>query len=328
MRHAAPTVWTYDLEHSICPRLSAYGETLYLAVPGGYVNALRLATGRPVWPSRHAAAMGFALAPVGTRYRTVCVSDRGAICALDQHTGQVLWEVETGAAVRCPPLVLGGTVVAGDDAGMLLALDLNDGVELWRFSAGAAINSGCVLVAGTVVFGTADGRVFGLSAATGQRRWSVLLDGPVLAPVTAAGAKAVVVTDSGRVALLDVVGGYVTATTSLPAAGTVRLLPLSLDGRICVATAEGWLVCYSASDLSPVWRTRFPRGITGGPALLRNGLYCGDGAGRVVVVDVDTGRGQRAWDTGTAPIGSVVTAGGLVAVGLGDGRILAYQAPR
>jgi outer membrane protein assembly factor BamB len=328
LRHATATLWSHDLGRSICPRLSAAGETLYLAAPGGHADALRLSTGHPVWPSPHAAAMGFALAPVGTRYRVICVSDCGSISALDRHTGQVLWEVETGAAVRCTPLAMGGTVVVGDDAGTVLALDLNDGVEIWRFSAGAAISGGCALVGRTVVCGTADGRVLGLSAATGQRRWSVLLDGPVLAPVTAAGAKVVAASASGSIVLLDAAGGYVTATAPVPFAGTVRVRPLHLDGRVYVATAEGWLASYSASDLTPLWRTRLESGITGGPVILGGRVFCGDRTGRVVSLDATTGRGRRRWRTGASPVGSVVAVGDLVVVGLGDGRVVAYQAAR
>lgn len=66
-----------------------------------------------------------------------CV-DEGAVYALSENTGEVLWHYVTGGRVDSPPTVYQGTVLFGSADGHVYCLRLNDGELIWQCMAARA----------------------------------------------------------------------------------------------------------------------------------------------------------------------------------------------
>lgn len=324
-RRPMPLAWAHEAARAAPPLLSAAGQSLYVASPGSRIEALRTSTGRALWPTQPDAPTTMVVPPVPTRYRIICVSDAGAIWALDRRTGQEVWRVETGAPVRCVPLVSGGTVLVGNDDGVLLALDTSSGVERWRFAAGAAINSRCVVGGGGIVFAAADGRIYGLDPRTGRERWTQPLGAPVLADLALVGSQVVAITEAGEVNTISPESGLRAAKALLPDAGVSRFRPLAADGQVIIASAEGWLSCYAVRDLALVWQRKAAAGIGGAPVLLGERLYCPTMSGWIRSVDPTSGRARRGWRAGPSGTMSLLVADDLLLAALPGGRIAAYR---
>ena len=115
----------------------------------------------------------------------------GMVRAVDAESGQPKWEAFTGGALRLPPTVADGRVLAGSGDGWVYAWEATTGRQLWRFRAapverripvygqlmstwpaasGVLVEDSVAYVAAGIV--NYDGtHVYALDAATGRLKW-------------------------------------------------------------------------------------------------------------------------------------------------------------
>jgi|LWDU01.1.fsa_nt_gi outer membrane protein assembly factor BamB len=109
------------------------------------------------------------------------IADRkGQVIALDQQTGETLWEVETELPIS------GGLEVgyenlffATTDADVV-ALKLNDGETSWTAQVSSEVLSVPRFSEGLLVVRSIDGAISTMDAATGEEQWSYIRDVPAL----------------------------------------------------------------------------------------------------------------------------------------------------
>lgn len=91
-------------------------------------------------------------------------NDNGCLYGLDMETGDRLWRLETGGAVRSSPGVAArsGAAYVGSRDGRLYALDARTGKRLFAFETGGAVDSSPCVADGVVYFGSDDGHVYAL----------------------------------------------------------------------------------------------------------------------------------------------------------------------
>ena len=112
-------------------------------------------------------------------------SREGTLLALDELTGQVLWEHELGGAVasrpaltwlpgdpksgpgKTPPDVL----LVGTDNGEMVAIDLGNHELLWRYQTDGKIRNNAVTFEGVVYVVNSRDQVFALDLRSGSWRW-------------------------------------------------------------------------------------------------------------------------------------------------------------
>ena len=327
-------VWREDLGARGPVQFAPHQGVLYCALAGGRADALRIADGERLWPAPIKRPLAFGVPPAAAGDRVVYVNDAGAVLCVARDGGQVIWEVETDAPTRCPPLIHEGLLYVGTDDGTVLALGLLDGIERRRTRAPAAVNSGFVVVRGTLIFGTADGRALGVRVADGKPApWRArTVHTPVFGTPIALGARAAIPTDGGRVYLLNPLTGAVDAWAELPGVGLVRAAPVADDDALYVATTDGWMAAYDVSAprlsgrLETRWTRRIGTAVSAGPVLHDGHLYCADGARSVLALAADTGKVRLRRRCPAKPQGSLAVAEGLVLIGMADGRVVAFRA--
>jgi hypothetical protein len=122
---------------------------------------------------------------------------------------------------------------------------------------------------GTVYQATADG-VIALSAADGSARWSARLGAAPVAPPLVLEAGILVATEAPGLALLDLRGGGVVASRTLPGRPTA---PTVSGGVLLVGTDHGMVATFDARTLAPRWRRYFRHAVTAPPLVVGRRVY-------------------------------------------------------
>ncbi|MCL1796480.1 MAG: PQQ-binding-like beta-propeller repeat protein, partial [Clostridia bacterium] len=191
--------------------LAAYGEHAYVATVGGVLKSIDMNTMTVDWAKDLGGATYAALA-INVRGEgdpllyAVSVTETGAsiIRCINAKTGDPVWEVKGGSAVKASPLVgegsLKGTVyfTAPD---RIMALDGLTGALQWETPLEGAVATSPIAVydgeeTGVVIQGDAAG-LHVIDGGTGEIRYSLPLDGAVVGSPAAFDDLIVVITESG-----------------------------------------------------------------------------------------------------------------------------------
>ncbi len=84
------------------------------------------------------------------------------VMAVDIETQEIIWEFETGGAVRSSPALTGSALLVGSEDGKLYALDTDTGEKLWDYQTGGKISSSPAVVDGVVYVGSFDGKLYAI----------------------------------------------------------------------------------------------------------------------------------------------------------------------
>jgi outer membrane protein assembly factor BamB len=84
----------------------------------------------------------------------------GALYALDQETGSILWNSEGLSRIYTSPVVSGDTVIQAAPDGTFYGFDAATGEERWRFSLDVTITTSPVLAGDTFYVPTAEGTLY------------------------------------------------------------------------------------------------------------------------------------------------------------------------
>lgn len=310
--HRGPTLYT--------PHFALGGASLYVTWPDGHLEALRLADGGLHGDSpRLSQPEPFNGPPVYSDQVVYFASDLGVVRAVRSTTGAVLWELQTGSAVRGQPLLDGPRLYFANDAGSVYCLVATDGTQAWRTDLSAAVADAVARVGEVLVAASTDGRVYGLHPGDGHVLWQRPLGEPVFAPVTAADPLCVVGTDLGTAYLLEARSGEV--VQSYQTRGMIRTPAAVSPGAICFGSTDGWLRVVSRDGKTPLWSYHLGGPVSIGP-LFAQGLFYAASDKRLVAMHPDTGRVAQIWRYPSLA-GSLVPSSDFVYVGSSEGRIIA-----
>lgn len=193
-------LWSLETDGRIRSTPAVAGNAVVVGSADGSVHAARATDGRPLWrwdsPGRalDSGAFGFdrktvQSSPAIGDGRVYVGTRSGSLYALDQATGEELWESSHGTSwVNGSPAVADGRVFAGSSDGRFLqAVDAETGEELWRRDSGVIWTSAAV-VGRRVHFAESNGVIRALDVATGETLWGTVLPVDVWAsPVVADG---------------------------------------------------------------------------------------------------------------------------------------------
>ena len=165
------------------------GERVYVADGGGHVRAFDWTQRRLpferfyVWSRIHLFAWGimdtlpkqrgfvwffresngeFVTTPVVAWGRVYAASLSGSLFALDQDTGEEVWEFEAQDSFEASPSVVGDVLFAGDSGGRLYAIDAITGSRRWVVDLGSGITSTPVFAEQLLYVTTRDGILYAL----------------------------------------------------------------------------------------------------------------------------------------------------------------------
>jgi outer membrane protein assembly factor BamB len=199
---------------------AAQGDSVFVAYNSGEIFGLRVQNGRMSWSySLASAAQVGALPaiadirglPVVDRGRLYAISHSGRFAAIDQRTGERVWEADIGGIDT--PVVSGDAVFVYGSNGQLIALARSNGRILWAKAlpkyvdpedkdSDALIWAGPVLAGGKLWMVNSQGKMASFSSQDGSAETKIDLGDPLyLSPLVVDRAFYVVTDDGTLIAL-------------------------------------------------------------------------------------------------------------------------------
>ena len=254
-----------SLESSIIEMMSTSDED-ETALPHELEEIAEQVTLTPVWQETVTKGQGgrfLKLEMVLSEGKLLVADHEGLLIALDQKTGDRLWEVETELPISGGLSVGFEHVFFGTTDADVVALKLNDGDTAWTTQVSSEVLSTPRFSDGLLVVRSIDGAVTTLDAATGEERWSYVRDVPAL---SLRGTSSPVIKSGG------VISGYA-------------------NGKLVVLRLKDGLQIWETSVAVPRGRGALSRmvDVDSDPLAGERFIYAATFNGGVVAVDVRTG---------------------------------------
>jgi outer membrane protein assembly factor BamB len=232
----------------------------------------------------------------------------GVLLAIDHATGVPAWSANRDATVAP---VSTGLHLAGASGANAWALDAATGRTRWQHDLGAVVILPPVSADTGLLFLTAANDAVLLAVDDGRELWRQPINGRAMSVAAAAGGRAWIGLDDGRLLAMQTSTGAIRWTRTLPGAAFVMT---PLGDRLLVGSADNFLYALRDKDGGTAWRWR-----TGGDVV---GAATAD-ARRVYFVSldatlraIDLRHGDLRWQRPLAarPVGGPAFAGDVLVV--------------
>jgi outer membrane protein assembly factor BamB/orotate phosphoribosyltransferase len=275
-------------------------------------------------------------APVLDDRRIFFGSDAGIFRALDQETGEVLWEYAVGPhpsekGILSSPALHDGVVYFGAYDGNVYALDAVSGDVRWMYAEADWVGSSPSLAPdlGLLFIGLEFGLIFkrggiaAISLHTGKRMWvdrtpALTHGSPLYIP-----EEGMVVVGSND----GVVYAYAAKTGELRwryQTGSDVKASFAYDPKrrlIVFGSMDAKCYALAARDGSPVFARQTEGGIYSTPLVHEDTAYVASLDKRLYAIDLDTGQDRWVYSTSGRIFSSPVFAEGSIWIGSNDGRV-------
>jgi outer membrane protein assembly factor BamB len=193
------------------------------------------------------------------------------------------------------PVIEGQVMYVASNNGLVVALDKSTGKTIWKEDLDLPISGGVGVGSGSVLVGTSDGEVFQLSAGDGSIQWSSSVHG-----VTLRGTSTPII--EGRLAIAAFANG--------------KVMALDLSTGAIRWEARG-IIAQGRSEIDRIVD------IDGNMLLVGNILYAVGYQGRLVAVDVTTGR--KMWQQEASSYVGLDQGFGNIYVADATGSVVAFH---
>ena len=237
---------------------------------------------------------------------------------------------------KLQPVISGTTIYAASADGEVKAINRDNGKVLWKADLDTSLSGGVGHYDDALFLGSSDGSVLKISASGGELLWSTRLQGEVLAPPQGDGRVVVAQTYDGKLQGLDFDSGeklwtYDSNVPVLTIRGTNT--PILNNNMVYVGFANGRVLAFNAETGAVLWEVRvaISQGrseierivdVDGTMALVGSELYAASYQGRVVAIDVSSGR--KIWQKDVSSFSGVSQGFGNVYVTDENGTLSAY----
>ena len=234
------------------------------------------------------------------------------------------------------PVLQGEKIYAASANGEVYSIDRRTGKKHWDVELETSLSGGVGVYESSLFVGGSDGSVMRLSADNGELLWSTRVTGEVLAPPQADGRVVVAQTYDGKLHGLDYASGeklwaYDSNVPVLTVRGTST--PILRNNVVYAGFANGRVLAFNADSGDLKWEVRvaISQGrseierivdVDGTMELIGNELYAASFQGRVVAIDVASGR--KIWQNNVSSFSGVSQGFGNVYVADEDGTLYAF----
>jgi outer membrane protein assembly factor BamB len=277
-------------------------------------------------------------------------STRIAHPALGSALGQ-LWSVSIGQGegrrhrITAEPVASGGLIYALDSRARVTAVTTGGEIAWTRDltpvdtrSGDGASGGGLAIANGRLYVTSAFGVLSVLDLRSGEVIWNKRFDAPLAAAPTVAGPHVYVVASDSTAWALDVDSGqtdWQIAGAPSPSSIVGGAAPAVAGNLVLFPTPAGELIAARRDTGQIMWRravagTRIGMAyasvtdVTGDPVVQGNTIYVGNQSGRVMALDVETGR--PLWTADEAAYGPVWPAGGSLFLMSDRNRVIRLEA--
>jgi len=220
-----------------------------------------------------------------------------------------LWSADSGAssvkkAVTLWPALNDNVIYTSDPKGRVKAFAADSGRAMWKSTVDRAVTGAVATGNGLVVVATKKGEVIALDSHDGHRLWASNLSSVVLAPAAIKDGMVVAQTVDGKLTGLSVADGkrlwlYERSEPPLSLYGTAA--PVMAGDIVLAGFASGKIAAIQVKDGKLLWEMPVaqPHGrneverlvdVDASPLVVRNVLYAASYQGKIIAVDMQTGR--------------------------------------
>lgn len=242
------------------------------------------------------------------------------------------------------PVIANGFVYTMDADAVVSARRVEDGAVVWRADIEPTDEDdgnwggGVAYDLGKVYAGTGFAQVVALDARTGAELWRTAVSGPMRAAPTAFGGKVYAITKDNQLFALDAETGTVdwTHTGIEETAGLIGSASPAVDGDIVIVPySSGEIFALRAQNGQQLWSDNLAAirradavsalaDIRGRPVVDRGRVYAISHSGRMVAIDLASGR--RIWEAEVGGVNQPWIAGRFIFVVTTDGDVVALVA--
>jgi len=220
-----------------------------------------------------------------------------------------LWSADSGAsavkkAVTLWPSLDDNIIYTSDPKGRVTAFAVDSGRKLWKSSVDRPVTGAAAAGNGLVVIATKKGEVIALDSHDGHRLWVSALSSQVVTPAAVHAGVVVVQSVDGKLAGLSVVDGkrlwlYERSEPPLSLYGSAS--PMMVGDVVLAGFATGKIAAIQIKDGKLLWEMPVaqPHGrneverlvdVDASPIVVRNVVYAASYQGKIIAVDMQTGR--------------------------------------
>ena len=293
---------------------------------------------KSAWRVNVGAGRGAPLQPALLENAIYAAAAEGTLMRVAPATGEIVWRVDTGAALSAGVGSDGFVVAVASRRGELLTYGA-DGKPGWRVQLTSDALTPPLVGRGLVIVRTTDQRVTAFEIDSGKRRWTFSRNAPPLtlraaSELVFAGDNVLAGFPGGRLVALALGNGAPRweAVVAEPKGSTEveRLAdivgPVVVSGRdACAAAFQGRLTCVEHANGNLRWSRELSAG--GGPAFDATRAFAVDSNGAVIALSRDAGSSLWRNDKlANRQLSSPAVAGGAVLVGDFKGFVHALRA--
>lgn len=268
----------YKVSSPISASTCAEDVTIYFGLDRGKETffALNLVNGEVLWKER----LGdLSSSPAICGDRVFVGSGPGILWALDQNTGERVWEFETEAAIISTPACNGlssstssETVICfGSTDGYLYALDRENGDLRWKFKAESGIYSSPAIKNGTVFFGSVDGYLYAVSLKDGSLVWKFKTQADVYSSPAVADSLVYIGSNDYFVYAVNQKTGKL--SWKFETEGLVRSSPIAVGDKLFFGSYDGNFYVVNRFSGKLLWKYQTRGMISSSPAYCDGKIY-------------------------------------------------------
>jgi outer membrane protein assembly factor BamB len=235
-------LWSRPLSRPLAAAMTAAAEAALFVDDAGVLVAIRASDGGEIWRRSLGATTRHAAVRLDANVVALTLAD-GRVMALDDRTGDVMWERSLPGQLSAPAAAR-DRVFVGSTNNFFYALDARSGDERWRWRTGGDV-IGAAAAGERVYFVSLDNVLRAVNRDNGNQLWKAAIATRPSAPPIAFDDVVVLSGVAPRVDAYDgktgAPLGTLTASTDLEGAPLIDTTPKPFEVSVVVLTREGRL---------------------------------------------------------------------------------------
>ena len=217
----------------------------------------------------------------------------GSLAALDQGSGQSVWQIATAAALSSAPAADGRQVWVGAENGAVLVYAAGTGQSLGFFQTNGAVVATPALSAELAYCPSSDGALYALERTGLKLAWKAAIGGALHASALVSGTSVYVGSNDGRLYGLNAASGERTWPYGIPSQGAIESVPALSNGRIFFGSGDGRIHALDAETGGEYWHFSTPDAVYATPLVLNDQIIVASSG--LVLASLGFSDGSPSW---------------------------------
>ena len=217
----------------------------------------------------------------------------GVLMALDQNSGQNLWEITAPDRLAAVPAADDGQVWVGTENGSVLVVDAGNGQNLGSYQTGGAVYAAPVLSTDRAYCASNDGWLYALERTTHDLVWKALIGEALHVSPAVSGQTVYVGSNDGRLYAFNVSNGQRIWPYGIPTQGAIESVPSLSNGRIFFGSGDGRIYALDAGTGGQYWHFSTPDAVYARPLILGDQVIVGSSG--QVLASIGYSDGNPSW---------------------------------